>query len=140
MSAKHSRYAALFVRDYSRAHPCPDYIPDVGVWAGEMAMAAFDAGMAAKAAQADAVQQSRDAARLSGGLAPRPATEPVERTISFNATAGALIRGHIKTAAFRLGLDFKEDRRWFSSDFVFSGPEKDVRKLMDMFAEYNKQG
>jgi hypothetical protein len=49
----------------------------------------------------------------------------------FDVEAGVVLRGEIRRAAARLGVDWFEQKGWFESYFIFRGPAARVRLLFD---------
>lgn len=60
----------------------------------------------------------------SEALAPLKAGEA-----RMPCTAGLAIRGQIRQAAVRMGVDYYEEKGWFESTFILRGPADRVSKL-----------
>lgn len=57
----------------------------------------------------------------SQALAPLAQTED-----RFQVSAGLVIRGEVRRASVRCGIDFYEEKGWFESLFVFRGERRAV--------------
>ena len=54
----------------------------------------------------------------------------------FPVTAGIGIRGQIRQAAVRLGVDYYEEKGWLESTFIMRGPSDKVIKLKNILSFY----
>lgn len=67
----------------------------------------------------------------SEALAPLKAGEA-----RMPCTAGMAIRGQIRQAAVRMGVDYYEEKGWFESTFILRGPADRVKKLYGLLEQH----
>lgn len=67
----------------------------------------------------------------SQALAPLKAGEA-----RMPCTAGLAIRGQIRQAAVRMGVDFYEEKGWLESTFILRGPADRVIKLKRLLEQH----
>jgi hypothetical protein len=66
----------------------------------------------------------------SQALAPLKAGEA-----RLPCTVGVILRGQVRQAAVRLGVDFYEEKGWLESTFILRGPAGRVIMLKDLLQE-----
>lgn len=67
----------------------------------------------------------------SEALAPLKAGEA-----RLPCTAGIAIRGQIRKAALRMGVDYYEEKGWLESTFILRGPADRVIKLKRLLEQH----